>query len=56
MRALLCSINYAPDLTGIGKYTREMAEWLAARGLEVTVDFDEEQFFAMGNLGLVFHF
>jgi colanic acid biosynthesis glycosyl transferase WcaI len=37
VRALLCSINYAPELTGIGKYTGEMAEWLAARGAEVTV-------------------
>jgi colanic acid biosynthesis glycosyl transferase WcaI len=37
LRALLCSINYAPELTGIGKYTAEMAEWLAERGIEVTV-------------------
>jgi colanic acid biosynthesis glycosyl transferase WcaI len=37
LRALLCCINYAPELTGIGKYTREMAEWLADRGIDVTV-------------------
>lgn len=37
MRALLYGINYAPELTGIGKYTSEMAEWLAANGAEVTV-------------------
>jgi colanic acid biosynthesis glycosyl transferase WcaI len=37
LRALLCSINYAPELTGIGKYTGEMAEWLAANGMDVTV-------------------
>jgi colanic acid biosynthesis glycosyl transferase WcaI len=37
VRALLCSLNYAPELTGIGKYTGEMAEWLAANGVEVTV-------------------
>jgi len=37
VRALLCSLNYAPELTGIGKYTGEMAEWLAARGIDVTV-------------------
>ena len=32
MRVLLYGINYAPELTGIGKYTGEMAEWLAAQG------------------------
>ncbi len=37
MRALLYGINYAPELTGCGKYTGEMAAWLAARGAEVTV-------------------
>lgn len=37
MRILLCGINYAPELTGIGKYTSEMAEWLAAEGHEVSV-------------------
>ena len=37
VRALLYSMNYAPELTGIGKYTGEMAEWLAARGFDVTV-------------------
>jgi colanic acid biosynthesis glycosyl transferase WcaI len=37
MRVLLYGINYAPELTGCGKYTGEMAEWLAARGAHVTV-------------------
>lgn len=37
LRILLYGINYAPELTGIGKYTGEMAEWLAARGHEVHV-------------------
>ncbi len=37
MRILLHGINYSPELTGIGKYTGEMAEWLAARGHEVRV-------------------
>ena len=37
MRILIYGINYAPELTGIGKYTGEMAEWLAARGHEVRV-------------------
>ncbi len=37
MRILLYGINYAPELTGIGRYTGEMAEWLAARGHEVRV-------------------
>ncbi|MHB1407218.1 MAG: WcaI family glycosyltransferase [Desulfitobacteriaceae bacterium] len=37
MRILIYGINYAPELTGIGKYTSEMAEWMAARGYEVRV-------------------
>ena len=37
MRILIVGINYAPELTGIGKYTSEAAEWLAARGHEVRV-------------------
>ena len=32
MKILICGINYAQELTGIGKYTGEMAEWLASRG------------------------
>lgn len=37
MRILIHGINYVPELTGIGKYTGEMAEWLAAQGHEVRV-------------------
>ncbi len=37
MRLLVYGINYAPELTGTGKYTAEMAEALAARGHEVRV-------------------
>lgn len=37
MRILIVGINYYPELTGIGKYTGEMAEWLATRGCEVRV-------------------
>ncbi|MEO6981535.1 MAG: glycosyltransferase WbuB [Edaphobacter sp.] len=37
MRILIYGINYAPELTGIGKYTGEMSSWLAARGHEVRV-------------------
>ncbi|MBY0578572.1 MAG: glycosyltransferase WbuB [Burkholderiales bacterium] len=37
MRILIYSINYFPELTGIGKYTGEMSEWLASRGHEVRV-------------------
>lgn len=37
MRILIYGINYAPELTGIGKYTGELAEWLAAQGHEVQV-------------------
>ena len=32
MRILLIGINFAPELTGVGKYTGEMSEWLAKRG------------------------
>lgn len=37
MRVLVHGINYAPELTGIGKYTSEMCAWLASRGHEVRV-------------------
>jgi colanic acid biosynthesis glycosyl transferase WcaI len=37
MKILICGINYAPDLTGIGKYTGEMANWLAENGHTVHV-------------------
>lgn len=37
MRILLHGINFSPELTGIGKYSGEMAEWLAAQGHEVRV-------------------
>lgn len=37
MKILLYGINYAPELTGIGKYSGEMAEWFAAQGHEVRV-------------------
>ncbi len=30
MKILVYGINYSPELTGIGKYTGEMVEWLAA--------------------------
>jgi colanic acid biosynthesis glycosyl transferase WcaI len=30
MKVLLYSLNYAPELIGIGKYSGELAEWLAA--------------------------
>ncbi len=37
MKILIHGINYSPELTGIGKYSGEMAEWLVARGHEVRV-------------------
>lgn len=37
MRILIYGLNFSPELTGIGKYTGEMAEWLAAHGHEVRV-------------------
>jgi colanic acid biosynthesis glycosyl transferase WcaI len=32
MRILIYGINYAPELTGIGKYTGEMASWFVKQG------------------------
>ena len=37
MRLLIYGLNHAPEPTGIGKFTGEMAAWLAARGHEVRV-------------------
>ena len=37
LKILLYGINFAPELTGIGKYTGEMAAWLAERGHAVRV-------------------
>ncbi|MFM0308928.1 glycosyltransferase WbuB [Paraburkholderia sp. RL17-383-BIF-A] len=37
MKILIYGINYAPELTGVGKYTAEMAVLLANRGHEVRV-------------------
>ena len=37
MRVLIYCINYAPELTGISKYTAEMAEWLTENGVDVSV-------------------
>ncbi len=37
LRILLNSLNYQPEPTGIGKYSAEMARWLAERGHEVDV-------------------
>ncbi|SAL86435.1 glycosyl transferase [Caballeronia arvi] len=37
MKILLFTLNYAPEVTGIGKYSTELAEWLFAQGHEVRV-------------------
>ncbi|MDU1889046.1 MAG: WcaI family glycosyltransferase [Dysgonomonas sp.] len=37
MRILIYGINYSPELTGIGKYTGEMATWMAKQGNDVSV-------------------
>jgi colanic acid biosynthesis glycosyl transferase WcaI len=37
MKILLYGLNFAPEPTGIGKYSGEMAAWLAAAGNEVRV-------------------
>ncbi|WP_394757463.1 glycosyltransferase WbuB [Rhodoferax sp.] len=36
-KILLYGINFAPELTGIGKYTGELAAWLTTRGHQVRV-------------------
>lgn len=36
-RILLISYNYAPELTGIGKYNGEMVNWLVRKGYECSV-------------------
>jgi len=37
LKILIYGVNYAPELTGIGKYSGEMAEWLAEQGHDVCV-------------------
>lgn len=37
MKILIYGINFAPEPTGIGKYSGEMAAWLASQGHEVRV-------------------
>lgn len=37
MKILIYSANFAPEPTGIGKYSGEMAEWLATQGHDVRV-------------------
>lgn len=37
LKILIYGLNYTPELTGIGKYTGEMASWLASRGHDVRV-------------------
>ena len=37
LRLLIYGLNHAPEPTGIGKFTGEMAAWLAARGHQVRV-------------------
>lgn len=37
MKLLVYGINFAPELTGVGKYSGEMVAWLAARGHDVRV-------------------
>jgi colanic acid biosynthesis glycosyl transferase WcaI len=37
VKILVYGINYSPELTGIGKYTGEMVEWMAQEGHDVRV-------------------
>ena len=36
-KVLVFSLNYSPELTGVGKYSAEMAEWLGVHGFQVRV-------------------
>jgi colanic acid biosynthesis glycosyl transferase WcaI len=37
LKVLIYGVNFVPELTGIGKYTGEMAAWLASSGNDVRV-------------------
>ncbi len=37
LRILVYGLNHTPELTGIGKFTGEMVQWLASRGHDVRV-------------------
>ena len=37
LKLLIYGLNYAPEPVGIGRYTGELATWLAARGHQVRV-------------------
>lgn len=37
MKILIYSLNFSPEITGIGKYSGEMVQWLSNRGHEVRV-------------------
>ncbi len=37
MRVLIVAINFAPELTGIGKYVGDMTAWMAEAGIDVRV-------------------
>lgn len=37
LRIFIYATNFTPEVTGSGRYTGEMAKWLAARGHQVTV-------------------
>ena len=37
MKILIYGINYSPELTGVGKYTGEMSEWMAKEGHELKI-------------------
>src|SRR4051812_48885761 len=37
LRILVYGLNFSPELTGVGKYTGELAKWLDQRGHDVRV-------------------
>jgi colanic acid biosynthesis glycosyl transferase WcaI len=53
-RILLYGLNFAPEQTGIGKYTGEMATWLANAGHDVRV-ITTPPYYPDWNIGAGFH-
>ena len=37
MKVLILGLNFAPELTGVGRYTADFVAWLSDRGHEVRV-------------------
>jgi len=54
LKILLYGLNFAPEPVGIGKYTGELAAWLAARGYELRV-ITAPPYFPAWNIAASYH-